>query len=180
MPSRLSTIDELTRPDHTFLSVDDECHYLGEYTARAGYAFSRTNDLIQNLKKPMDRKGKPEWKWKENAIRAFAKDLREAIDPQFLRTATLIPMPPSKRSDDPLYDDRMLQILRLVAGTGQLDIRELISLGENLDPAHLHNDHRSVEALVEAFQVTENCCTQCPPPSLSLMTCSPPGPISSP
>lgn len=153
MPSRLLTIDELTRRDHTFLSAEDECYYLGEYTARAGYAFSTTNDLIQNLKKPMDRKGRPEWKWKESAIQTFARNLREAIDPEFLRTATLVPMPPSKRVDDRLYDDRMLQILRLMAGNDRLDIRELVKMRVSLEPAHLLANARSIEALVEAFQV---------------------------
>lgn len=80
MANRLSTIDELTRPDHTFLSPDDECYYLGEYAARVGFAFSRTNNLIQNLKKPVDRRGRPEWRWKEEAIRTFGRELREALD----------------------------------------------------------------------------------------------------
>jgi hypothetical protein len=153
LASRLSTIDELTRPDHTFLSADDECYYLGEYTARVGYAYSRTNDLIQNLKKPMDRKGSPEWRWKIDSIETFARDLREAIKPEFLRTATLIPVPPSKRKDDPLYDDRMLQILRLLAGNDQLDIRELVTMKVSIEPAHLHSDRRSVDSLVDVLQV---------------------------
>jgi hypothetical protein len=70
LPSRLTKIDELTRPDHTYLSPEDECYYLGEYTARKGYAFSPINDLVQNLKKPMDRRGKPEWRYKEWAAGA--------------------------------------------------------------------------------------------------------------
>jgi hypothetical protein len=32
------------------MDTEDDCYYFGEYTARAGYAFSTTNDLIQNLK----------------------------------------------------------------------------------------------------------------------------------
>ncbi len=162
MASRLSTIDELTRPDHTFLSADDECHYLGEYTARVGYSFSVTNDLIQNLKKPMDRKGRPEWRHKERAIRTFGQNLREAINGDFLRQATLVPVPPSKRVDDLEYDDRMLQILHVMAAGDPLDIREIVTMRTNLDPAHLHDNRRSVDALVDAFQM--NTLLQNPEP----------------
>ena len=49
MPIRLSKIDDLTRPDHTFIEAADECLYLGEYTARKGYQFSDTNNLIFNF-----------------------------------------------------------------------------------------------------------------------------------
>jgi hypothetical protein len=82
LPTRLSKIDELTRRDHTFLEAGDDCYYLGEYTARAGFAFSGTNDLIQNLKKPMDRRGTPQWKWKTWAINRSAEMLREAVPSQ--------------------------------------------------------------------------------------------------
>ena len=68
MPIRLSKIDDLTRPDHTFIEAADECLYLGEYTAKKGYQFSDTNQLIFNLKKPMDRRGQPGWSYKRSAV----------------------------------------------------------------------------------------------------------------
>jgi hypothetical protein len=37
-PQRLTKVDELTRQDHYWLEPDDECLFLGEYTARKGYA----------------------------------------------------------------------------------------------------------------------------------------------
>jgi hypothetical protein len=89
LPTRLSKIDELTRPDHTFLDVADDCYYLGEYTARAGYAFTATNDLIQNLKKPMDRRGRPEWRYKIWAIDRSGEMLREVVPEQWLDRVTL-------------------------------------------------------------------------------------------
>ena len=42
-------IDELTRRDHYYLD-ETECVFIGEYTARAGYQHSQTNQLILNLK----------------------------------------------------------------------------------------------------------------------------------
>jgi hypothetical protein len=65
LPTKLTRVDSLLLPDHYYLDADDECYFIGEYTARAGFAFSATNDLIQNLKKPMDRRDRPEWKYKE-------------------------------------------------------------------------------------------------------------------
>jgi hypothetical protein len=60
-PRRLTKIDDLTRPDHSYLTAADVCYFLGEYTARKGFAFSATNRLIFNLKKSMDRRGRSEW-----------------------------------------------------------------------------------------------------------------------
>jgi hypothetical protein len=50
-PPRLSKVDDLTRPDHSYLTPDDVCYYLGDYTARGGFKFSAINNLISNLKK---------------------------------------------------------------------------------------------------------------------------------
>src|SRR5665213_169009 len=72
LPVRLSRIDDLTRSDHTFIETDDQCLYLGEYTARKGYQFSETNNLIFNLKKPMDRRGQPGWHYKRRGLKRRA------------------------------------------------------------------------------------------------------------
>jgi len=96
------------------LEPGDDCYYLGEYTARAGYAFSATNDLIQNLKKPMDRKGRPEWRYKTWAINRSAEMLREVLPEKWLASVTFAPVPPSKARDHADYDDRLLRILERV------------------------------------------------------------------
>jgi hypothetical protein len=61
-PKRLTKLDELTRPDHSYLTAEDDCFFLGEYTARGGYSFSDTNQLVLNFKKDMSKRGQPEWK----------------------------------------------------------------------------------------------------------------------
>jgi len=43
-PQRLTKIDDLIRPDHSYLTDVDSCYFLGEYTARKGYAFSPGNN----------------------------------------------------------------------------------------------------------------------------------------
>ena len=53
----LTRIDELVRGDYFYLQPADECWFLREYTARMGFEHSETNQLIINLKKPLeDRK----------------------------------------------------------------------------------------------------------------------------
>ena len=117
------------------LAEDDSCFFLGEYTARGGYAYSVTNDLIHNFKKPPDRRGRPEWQYKERDIRRAAAAFRHALgeEPPPL---TLVPVPPSKARDDPLYDDRVTRMLQAIWPGQQVDIRELIVQTESTPAAH--------------------------------------------
>ena len=136
-PSRLTKIDELTRADHNFLDADDECLFFGEYTARKGWSFSATNKLVLNFKKPVDRRGKPEWRYKSQAIqevaRAFSSNIGEAFN-----LITLVPVPPSKVRADPEYDDRMMDMLKaLHAPSGMKpDVRELVIQNRPMPAAH--------------------------------------------
>ncbi|WP_020086031.1 hypothetical protein [Hyphomicrobium zavarzinii] len=125
-PKLLTEIDELTLPQHSYLTAEDKCYFFGEYTARAGYAAGPTNDLIHNFKKGTDRKGKAEWKYKERSISEAAAALSKALNPKFLEKATLVPMPPSKGKGDPRYDDRLVRMLRQMDGADKLDIREVL------------------------------------------------------
>jgi hypothetical protein len=124
-PKLLSKIDGLTRGDHFYLAEDDECYFFGDYTTGAGYS-GPTNDLIINFKKQVDRKGRPEWRYKGLAIESASEAFSKALNEKFLLRATLVPMPPSKGKTDPLYDDRLLQMLRGIDSDEDLDIRELI------------------------------------------------------
>ena len=112
-PSRLTKIDELSRPDHSWLTEADACYFLGEYTARKGFAHSPTNGLINNIKKTMNKAGRPEWRYKGVAISQAAAALRGAIGDDSLQRMTLVPIPPSKTKTDPLYDDRILRMLHV-------------------------------------------------------------------
>src|SRR4051812_14471302 len=103
---RLQQVEELVLRDHYHLSATDICFFWGEYTARKGYSHSDTNDIIGNLKKDLDRKGKPEWKWKGRAIDQVAAIFKATTNQDNLKTLTICPMPPSKVKTDPLYDDR--------------------------------------------------------------------------
>lgn len=118
-PSTFIKLDTLTITAHHYLDKDDLCVYFGEYAPRKGFAYSPTNKLIMNLKKPMDRKGKPEWVHKGKAIISAAQALCEAFDSYDLSDYTFVPVPPSKAKNDPEYDDRMSQILNHFANCHQ-------------------------------------------------------------
>jgi len=98
---KFTKIDWLSRLDHYWLAAEDECYFIREYTAGKGYAHSATNDLILNLKKPPDRRGRPEWRYKESAIHQAAAEIGQGIDPSYLQRATFVPIPPHLTKDDP-------------------------------------------------------------------------------
>lgn len=125
-PQRLTKIDDLARPDHFYLTPADECFFLGEYTARKGYAFSATNQLILNFKKSMDKRATAQWRYKGKAIEEAAAAFRAALNNDWLDSATLVPIPPSKSKNDPLYDDRVVRMVRGIRAQPALDVRELI------------------------------------------------------
>ena len=172
-------VDDLLRPLYPHLTAADQCYFLREYTAGRGYAGSETNRLILNLKKPPDRRGKPEWRYKQRAIEQVAREFRASVNLSALRRVTLVPMPPSKAKDDPLYDDRMLQVLRAVDVEGQLDIRELLLGAASMPAAHLTTHRPTIAQLIANFVIDEALTEPGPRPSHSSTTCSRPARISS-
>ena len=152
--NRFTEIDELTRPDHHWLTDDDRCYFLGEYTARQGYAYSRTNQLILNFKKTLDRRGRREWQYKESAIRQVATAFRRALgaDPLPL---VFVPVPPSKARSDPLYDDRVTRMLRAIWPDQTVDVRELIIQSQSTDAAHESLARPSPEQIQAGYRVDE-------------------------
>jgi hypothetical protein len=157
LPTRLTKIDDLTRPDHTFLEPEDECFYLGEYTARRGFAFSETNNLINNLRKPMERRDLPEWRYKESAIITCGRMLREAINDEWLGTAMLVPVPGSKMKGDADCDDRMPRILRELGRGRGVDIRELVFMTREVSQSHLVEQRVTLADLIASMSIDETC-----------------------
>lgn len=159
---RLTRIDELLRVDHVRLADTDTCYFLREYTSGVGYAHSDTNDLISNLKKPVDRRGRPEWKHKERAMARVAKELRATINPRYLESATLVPMPPSKSKTDPQYDDRLLTILKLLGEGRTLDVRELLVRTMSVAASHTTIETRDPGRIAQDLAVDESLAQPAP------------------
>ena len=156
MYDRLLAIDDLTRPDHSFIDPTDACHYMGEYTARGGFGASATNNLIVNLKKPMDRRGRAEWRYKEEAIRTVADDLRRILGRPGIESATFVPVPPSKAITDPNYDPRLAQILVRMGEGLNSDVRELVLQRDSLPASHESNERTSIEDLIANYYIDES------------------------
>ena len=49
-PRRFTKVDDLTRADHSYLTETDACYFIGEYTARKGFSYRATNNLVLNFK----------------------------------------------------------------------------------------------------------------------------------
>lgn len=160
MPNRMSVVGDLERPSHHFLTNETACVFWGEYTPYEHtngqkWNFSPTNKLISNLKKKMDRRGAPDWQYKVRAIVDASKAFSEMINWEALAKANtaLIPMPPSKRRDDPMFDPRIMQVLQGVAGRSahKLDIRDCLAFDGRFQASHESDDRPSPNDLYEAL-----------------------------
>ena len=156
-PERLTKVDELTLEDHSFLQPDDDCYFLGEYTARAGYTFSATNNLVLNFKKSMDRCGTPEWRYKAQAIQQAAVAFRAALQDAALDSWTFVPIPPSKAKGDPLYDDRLTRMLHKLRLQPPVDVRELIWQTESTEAVHDSDARPSPDEIELRYTIDEAC-----------------------
>lgn len=146
-----SQIDNLTRSDHSFLEEKDQCYFFGEYTAHEGYGFSETNQLIYNFKKCVSLKQELQYQYKTKAIGQIA-ELLDVIAPE---KATIIPVPPSKHSSDPLFDDRLMKALTLFNRKkgGTADVRDLVLQKASTEASHLCTERPSIEELVDLYEV---------------------------
>jgi hypothetical protein len=148
-------VDDLILGDHNALTAEDNCIFLREYKAGAGYE-GETNSLIMNLKKkPSERQAKGGWHYKGRAIAQFSKELAASLNPKWLDEATLVPIPGSKAPDHPDYDDRMEQICRGIRDG--LDVRGIVKQTASMEASHTAGDgnRASVEELIANYQIDE-------------------------
>lgn len=123
-------MDEIIKEDHYYLDEDDNCIFFGEYFPSEN-PHCRThpiNSLINNIKKCLSKKNEPHYKYKSIAISKIGITLKRWAWSEYL----VIPVPPSKLKNDPLYDDRLTRILD-IAG---IHYEELVELKESREAAH--------------------------------------------
>lgn len=161
-PRRATAVDELTRRDHHYLEQDDRCVFIGEYTARAGYQHSETNQLILNLKKGMDRRDKRDWRYKGMAIRQAGRTFAAVLNERSLDQFTFVPIPPSKARGDPEYDDRMVQVVGAIRPERPVDARELIVQSVSTEAAHGSARRLRPEQLADIYRVDESVAAPTP------------------
>lgn len=165
---RIIKIDELRRDDHAYLDSQDHCLYLLEYTSNEGYKYSVANSLIQNLKKPMSRKGTSEWQYKGNAIKRIAKLFSSILSRLNNSNRIWIPIPPSKHRDSEEYDDRILQILEEINKVTTIDIREAITVAASRQAAHLTNNRPTIQDIYDNLILDESQLQDVPPKQIIL------------
>lgn len=148
---RFQKIDETNIGDHTRILKSDRVVFLREYTAQKGFAFSDTNSLISNLKKKKDDGG---YHYKSRAIDQCAAEILNGLNPDWLKAACLVPIPPSKCKTDEAFDDRILRICNAIAAKASfaVDVREIITQADSLRAAHESSDRPSVEELMANYR----------------------------
>lgn len=161
-PRRATVVDDLTRPDHSYLDENDDCIFIGEYTARAGYQHSETNQLIHNLKKGMDRRERYEWRYKEQAIQQAAATFREVLSSKALTECTFVPIPPSKARSDAAFDDRMVQVVNAIRPHGRIDARELLLQTRSTPAAHEGAQRPTPEEIATFYRINEDVAEPVP------------------
>jgi hypothetical protein len=155
-------VDELIMRDHSALEKDDNCIFLREYNANAGYK-GETNSLIWNLKKkPSERFTKPGWEYKAQNIRQVSQEFASALNPAWLEVATLVPVPSSKVIGHADYDDRMEQICRGIRPN--LDVRCLVKQIKSTEASHAVGEglRTTVDQLIENYYLDEAICVPTP------------------
>lgn len=157
---QIRKIGDLERQDHSHLTPDHDCYFFGEYTARAGYSHSSTNQIITNIKKKPSLKGTPQWQYKIRDMQLVAAAIRSAINPKSYGIVTLIPIPPSKQRNDPEFDSRMFDIATMVSP--QADVREIIETIAPRQSLHGSDQRLQPEELKTTLGLNEALCSQTP------------------
>lgn len=160
---RLQKIESGVLKDHVRLNEADECYYFLEYTSGRNYRYGKANSLISNIKKSPSSRNRPGWKYKQRDMAVCSEAFSKALNPDWLREATLVPVPPSKAKGHLDYDDRMLKIVQGIDIGFPLDIRELVLQTTSLHAAHESPDHRTTDTeLFQVYQIDEKIASPTP------------------
>lgn len=153
MPVRLTKIDDLIRAHHRHLDPDDDCYYWGEYQVRGGYRSGPTNQLIRNLKILPTERNASRLVYKGRAITQVGSSFSSILATD--TAVTVVPVPCSKAPGHPDYDDRMLQIARLMVHGSRSEAREIVRQTESYDASHIvaAGARVTVERLLEIYAI---------------------------
>lgn len=151
----LLKIDCSTLPSHFDLEPTDTCYYWREYTARQSFDYSDTNKLIKNLKKDVLYRNTPQYRYKTQAINECSSYFLKNDWSRF----TIIPIPPSKAKTDPLYDDRLNQILLLALNKlkkeYQFQYLDIITQNKSHEASHTSVIRPSITDLIQRYTIND-------------------------
>lgn len=153
---KLRKIDEAARGIHHHIGVEDHCFYLVERTSKRGYSFSKANQLITNLKKNPATSNAGEMGHKARVIRSCSAKLSEILNDKVKKSATFVPVPPSKAVDHPEYDNRMEQVCRGIAPG--IDLRNLVVQATSMRASHERgeDDRITLQELLDDYTIDED------------------------
>jgi hypothetical protein len=127
-----------------FIALGDCCYFAREYVSKGDVRDYPTNSLIQNFKKPPDRKGKPEWKYKQDAIRQFARELSDLLPDG----AVIAHVPTSRPPTSPQYDSRFEEAFAVLRRhRPSIVFDQPISIRRDLGSAHAGELARSPDLI---------------------------------
>lgn len=109
---------------------------------------------ILNLKKPVVRRGLPQWDYKEQAIKKFAAEIAAALPPA-RATWAIVPMPPHCSRDDAEHDDRMERVAEIVANQRGWPHRALLHTRQTRQPLHATNYPRDPAQIADTLEIDE-------------------------
>jgi predicted amidophosphoribosyltransferase len=136
-----------------------------------GFNFSPGNDLISNLKKDVvrHRRNANVMMHKRRAICKCAAMISQGLNPRWLASAVLVPVPPSNTQHDEAYDDRMLRVAQFVQILDEppraAEVRELVRQTSSVRKSHECQDGQraSIDELVDTYMLDESVA--CPSPA---------------
>ena len=156
----LSAIDDSNRGLHFFLEKTDYCFFCLEYIRRASYQKSYANSFIKNFKKPVNRKGQTDYKYKEKAINTAIENFTRLLLNQ---SGILVPTPPSKTRQHPDYDDRMARTVQGVEkrieekqGNKRLKAIELVKQTIDMIPSSVSEKRPPISELLKGYRIQED------------------------
>lgn len=130
MKYKLHKLDIEIHP-RTYISESDTCVYFLEKESE-GYSKSDANNIIYNFKKPMNKKGHDDWKYKIGAIAQFSSMLNNVKFPKCI----IIPAPTSNPRNSANWDDRLDQSVDNIS-QADVTIVKALDVVSSQTPAHL-------------------------------------------
>ena len=127
--------------------------YARTYTVGQNYSHSDTNQYIHNLKKSPARPAS-ELRYKNEAIEKFAQEAKPLFDRNAQTQIDLVPMPPSKLTGHPEYDDRIHRVAqRIEELCPNVRCLPLLRGTSNRDAAHVGTATRSVKQIFDTIEI---------------------------
>jgi predicted amidophosphoribosyltransferase len=97
----------------------------------------------------------PEYRYKVNAMRECAVLLGGAINHDWLRHGTLVPIPPSKVRDHPEFDNRIMWMCQNIPVDFPVDVREIVVQTQSTEKAHESDVRPTVADLLNIYTIDE-------------------------